>query len=163
MWAKLAHAHTHTYTYTHINTHAYYIAKAYVRWLAHQEWGLTVYDFLFFFLCVPQLYLWGSPFGVRLLRIHVISVLKCTFVHATESGSGVSKFMTTPLPSLPNFHLAFPGTAYAGKFLYQVLMCLEHPLQGHQTPCDKMFVHRLVLNLCCHPKAEDQSLWTTWQ
>ena len=23
----------------------------------------------FFFFCVPQLYLWGSPFGVRFLRM----------------------------------------------------------------------------------------------
>ena len=71
----------------------------------------------FFFFCVPQLYLWGSPLWVRFLGMWPFSNLTIEVVM---------------------FHLH--GWSMLGVFLLPAFTCLGHECQDLLSPCDGMHV-----------------------
>ena len=96
------------------------------RWdagLVHQEPGVTqnkhtVLLLLFFFFCVPQLYLWGSPLW-------------------GEISAYVTGFFNPTIKEV-TFHLR--GWCMLGVFLLPAFTRLGHERQDLLSPCDEMHV-----------------------
>ena len=90
-----------------------------------RAWSFILH-FFFFFFCVPQLYLWGSPFWVRCLHMW--------------------PYFIQPLRS----HSVFMDGACWVYFLLPTFTRLGHECQDLLSLCNGM--HRLDLGLYSHPK-----------
>ena len=91
--------------------------------------GVHTNVLLFFFFCVPQLYLWGSPFWVRFLRMWP---------------------SFNPTIEVVTFRLR--GWCMLGVFLLPAFIRPGSECQDLLSPCDGMHVCRLDLGLYSHPK-----------
>ena len=71
----------------------------------------------FFFFCVLQLYLWGSPFWVRFLHMWLLFI-----------------------PTIEVVIFCLHWWCMLGVFLLPEFTCLEHEYQDLLSPCDRMHV-----------------------
>ena len=85
--------------------------------LVFQHTECACFLLLFFFFCVPQLYLWASPFWVRFLRMWPFF---------------------NPTIEVVTFHLH--GWCMLGVFLLPAFTHLGHECQDLLSPCDGMHV-----------------------
>ena len=81
----------------------------------------------FFFFCVPQLYLWGSPFWVRFVRMQLVF---------------------NPTIEVVTFHLH--RWCMLGVFVLPAFTCLGHECQDLLSLCSGMHVRRQDLGLYSH-------------
>ena len=96
------------------------------------QWNISYFPWFFFFFCVPQLHLWGSPFWVRFL---------CMWP------------FFNPTIEVVTFRLC--GWCMLGVFLLPAFTHLGQERQDLLSLCDVRWnacVHRLDLGLYFHPK-----------